>query len=163
MAMAALTGHRQSVRRHAHRNASRGGRRLRQAGFAGAGAGRQRNAGFGVAADFNGDGKIDLAAVGSSSGLVYMLPGNGDGTFRTAVTYPPSPGANFLLAADVNGDGNPDLLVANQVPRGVSGSVSVLLGNGDGTFHPAVNYAAGSRPVRLAAADFNRDGNSTWR
>jgi uncharacterized protein (TIGR03437 family) len=111
-----------------------------------------------AAADFNGDGKIDLAAAGSSSGLVYVLRGNGDGTFQTAASYPAAPGANHILAADLNGDGKTDLVVANQGPAGGSGSVSVLLGNGDGTFHPAVNCAAGSHPVRVAAADFDGDG-----
>ena len=112
-----------------------------------------------TAADFNGDGRIDLAAVGSSSGLVYVTIGNGDGTFHAPVAYAAAPGANFIVTADVNGDGHPDLLVASQgPPGGVKGSVSVLLGNGDGTFRPAVNYAAGSHPVRLAAADLNRDG-----
>ena len=112
-----------------------------------------------AAADFNGDGKIDLAAVGSSSGLAYVLLGNGDGTFQAPVPYAAVPGANFLVVADVNGDGHPDLLVTGQgPPGGVKGGIAVLLGNGDGSFRPAVNYAAGSHPVRLTAADFNGDG-----
>jgi hypothetical protein len=55
---------------------------------------------------------------------------------------------------DLNGDGHPDLTVAN----GVDGTVSVLLGNGNGTFQTAVSYAAGSFPAAIAVADLNGDG-----
>ena len=58
------------------------------------------------------------------------------------------------MAGDFNGDGRPDLAVANYG----SNDVSVLLGNGDGTFQPQVTYAVGSSPVALVAGDFNGDG-----
>ncbi len=57
--------------------------------------------------------------------------------------------------ADVNGDGQPDLVVANSG----SNNVSVLLGNGNGTFQSAVNYATGSEPSAVAVADVNGDGH----
>ena len=57
---------------------------------------------------------------------------------------------------DFNGDGKPDLAVANSG----SNNVSVLLGNGDGTFQAAVNYAAGNAPNSVAVGDFNGDGKA---
>jgi hypothetical protein len=56
--------------------------------------------------------------------------------------------------ADFNGDGFPDVAVAN----GGSGTVSILLGNGDGTFQGAQNYGAGPSPASIATGDFNGDG-----
>jgi hypothetical protein len=55
---------------------------------------------------------------------------------------------------DLNGDGKPDLAVTN----GVGDDVSVLLGNGDGTFQALVNYSVGSNPTSVAIGDFNGDG-----
>jgi predicted dienelactone hydrolase len=104
--------------------------------------------------DFNGDGKPDLA-VANASNDVSVLLGNGDGTFRAAVNY--STGAasypRSVMVADVNRDGKLDLIVADSE----SNNIGVLLGNGDGTFQPAVNSAVGS-PFFLAAGDFNGDG-----
>jgi Bacterial Ig-like domain (group 3)/FG-GAP-like repeat len=118
--------------------------------------------------DINGDGKLDILAVSTcnsdcSAGAVNVLLGNGDGTFQAAVAY--NTGAaysNFLTVGDANGDGKLDLLVvsecANQNSCG-NGALSVLLGNGDGTFQTAVTYSSGaSSPESIAAADFNGDG-----
>jgi hypothetical protein len=97
--------------------------------------------------DFNGDGIPDLAvangAAANGAGVSVLL-GNGDGTFQHAVTYPA--GTFFpecVAVGDFNGDGVPDLAVANAGTQ-YAGTVSILLGNGDGTFRPAVNYAAGA-------------------
>ena len=62
--------------------------------------------------------------------------------------------AQSVAVGDFNGDGALDLVVANRF----SNNVSVLLGNGDGTFRTAVNYAAGSSPLSVAVGDFNGDG-----
>ena len=92
-----------------------------------------------------------------------MLLGNGDGTFQPVVSY--SSGGNTALSvavADVNGDGKPDLLAGNQCDTSSNcahGLVGVLLGNGDGTFQPAVTYNAGGTGVwSVAVADVNGDG-----
>jgi uncharacterized protein (TIGR03437 family) len=114
-------------------------------------------------ADFNGDGKTDLAVVytGAFSGTsqvpggVAILLGNGDGTFKSAVTYPAGINALHEAVADFNGDGKLDIAVAAD-----SGSVTVLLGNGDGTFSAGSTITAplGQNPAAVIAADFNGDG-----
>ncbi len=107
-----------------------------------------------VAADFNGDGKADLAVTDAENSQVDVLLGLGDGNFAPQVTY----GVGFnpigLAVADFNGDGFPDLAVANAEQS----SVSVLLGVGDGTFQPQVNYGTGNAPEGLSVGDFNGDG-----
>jgi hypothetical protein len=109
-------------------------------------------------ADVNGDGKPDILVANTggvpicSGGGVGVLLGNGDGTFKTAVTYCSGGGPVSLAVADVNGDDKPDLVVASSL-------VSVLLGNGDGTFQTAVSYESGGYPPdSVAVADVNGDG-----
>ena len=60
-----------------------------------------------------------------------------------------------IVAADFRGDGQEDLAVANELDN----TVSILLGNGDGTFRPQVPYSTGLGPEGIAVGDFNRDGN----
>jgi hypothetical protein len=64
-----------------------------------------------------------------------------------------------LVAADFRGDGRVDLAIVDENDgTGNPGSVSVLLGNGNGTFQTHVDYAVGNLPVGIVAADFNGDG-----
>src|SRR2546429_1076470 len=83
-------------------------------------------------------------------------------SFAAARTFDAGKGAWSLAVGDFNGDGKPDLAVANHAcsncSSAFSGSFSVLLGNGDGTFQSAVNYDAGTDPVSVAVGDFNGDG-----
>ena len=90
----------------------------------------------GVAGDFNGDGKLDLAVTSADKNSVSVLFGNGDGTFQASVDYSTGTFPVGSAAVDVNGDGKLDLLV----PCLLSNGVSVLLGNGNGTFQPHVDY-----------------------
>ena len=111
-----------------------------------------------VVADFNGDGKLDLAITNGSGNSVSVLLGNGDGTFRPHADYATNTNPQFLVAADFNGDGHLDLATANYGPDYSPGTVSVFLGNGDGTFQPERSYPAGINPFGIMAGDFNRDG-----
>jgi len=105
-------------------------------------------------ADFNGDGRLDLAVANVVANTVSVLLGNGDGTFQPHTDWATGNGPGFVMAGDFNGDGNPDLAVANST----SNTISILLGNGDGTFRTHVDYATGASPFSGGAADVNGDG-----
>ncbi len=112
--------------------------------------------------DFNGDGIPDAALASRQNGTVSLALGRGDGSFSPVVTYPVAPQPSSLIVMDVNDDQKLDLLVATGNPfliagDRVSGDVSVLLGNGDGTLRSAALNNAGNQPVSVSAADFNRD------
>ena len=125
--------------------------------------------------DLNGDGHPDIVVVsgcqtldhagncfGSSDGSVSVLMNKGDGTFLPAAGYD-SGGhvATSLAVGDVNGDGKLDLVVGNTYGCSNCGyaGASVLLGKGDGTFGPAVPYAAGGwLGAAVAIGDVNGDG-----
>ena len=113
--------------------------------------------------DLDGDGILDLAVANSDSGGISVLLGKGDGTFSEALSYATGNQPSSLAIGDLNGDGILDLAVANTgyitTPYYTAdGCVSVLLGNGDGTFRPAVNYGTGYGPTSLAIGDVNGDG-----
>src|SRR5204862_447537 len=74
--------------------------------------------------------------------------------FAAAQNFPTGSTPLSVAAADVNGDGKPDLAAANYG----SATVSVLLGNGNGTFQAKQDFATGARPNSVAAADVNGDG-----
>ncbi|HUU85278.1 MAG TPA: FG-GAP-like repeat-containing protein [Phycisphaerae bacterium] len=113
---------------------------------------------FGVAVgDFDGDGRQDLVTANSSSNHVSVLLGNGDGTFQSEQQYAAGDGPMGVIGVavgDFDGDGRQDLATANAG----SGDVSVLLGNGDGTFQNEQRYAVGDFPWEVAVGDFDGDG-----
>jgi hypothetical protein len=120
--------------------------------------------------DVNGDGKPDLAATGENGVAIFL--GNGDGTFQAVHVYDSGgTGATGLALADVNKDGKLDLVVGSvclAVVCGGRGVVSVLLGNGDGTFQDPRTYDSGGVGVgsypgqgpRVAVQDLNGDGKA---
>ncbi|MFZ0948447.1 MAG: FG-GAP-like repeat-containing protein [Candidatus Sulfotelmatobacter sp.] len=120
-------------------------------------------------ADLNSDGKPDLVVSNlagpnqSGDGVLGVLLGNGDGTFKPALTFGSGGyGASSVVVADINGDGMPDVLVANTCVSSndcTNGTVSVFLGKGNGTFRPPVTYSSGGQSaVSVAVADVNGDG-----
>lgn len=102
-------------------------------------------------ADFNRDGRMDLA-IGYVSGGVGVRLGNGNGAFEPEVIYQ-FQGGGPIEVGDFNGDGKLDLVAGASPPAGVA----EFLGNGDGTFQPAQFYLSGTTGGALAA-DFNGDG-----
>ncbi len=118
-----------------------------------------------VAGDFNRDSKRDLAVANAGSNTLSVLLGNGDGTFQAAASFGAGPGPTAIALGDFNRDNNQDLVVSNYgnadyyAPANfVTATVSVLLGNGDGTFRPAQAFPTGTGPNGVAVWDFNRDG-----
>lgn len=103
-----------------------------------------------AAGDF-GRGHLDIATTDGNN-TVSVLPGNGDGTFQSATEYAVGYGPDSLVLADF-GNGHLDIATANTNPN-VGSTVSVLLGNGNGTFQSAVNYAVAGTPYTLVARDF---------
>ena len=114
--------------------------------------------------DFNGDGKLDLLLAGKPiQGLTWEFKiafGNGDGTFQSPKTVGVFPSANYFspyyFVNDFNKDGKLDIAFANPL-----GQIGIMLGNGDGTFQPAVYYTVGDQTYfTFALGDFNSDGNT---
>lgn len=107
-----------------------------------------------VVADFNGDGRPDIATANQGSDNVSVLLQNSDGTFQTAVNYAAGNGPVSLQVGDFNNDGKLDLLVLNATDN----TIGVLLGNGNGTFQPETVTAIPGSPLPFVAlGDFNGD------
>ncbi len=109
---------------------------------------------FATLADLNNDGKLDLVISYSVHNITVLL-GNGDGSFQAGTDYQVGTFPGSAVAADVNGDGNLDLVVA--VSNAEHGSVTVLLGKGDGSFQSARQFGAELGAYGVAAADLNHD------
>ena len=111
-----------------------------------------------IAADFNNDGKADLATANATANNLTVLLGNGAGGFSAASASPIAVGSHpsSIVSGDFNGDGIPDLAAANKNDN----TVSVFLGNGSGGFTAAPNnpYITDVGPASIVAGDFDGDG-----
>jgi hypothetical protein len=102
-----------------------------------------------ASADLNGDGLTDFVAAESSGAQVLLAAGGNQFTAGQFIGTAPT----FIALADVNGDGRPDLIMTTS-----TNNVAIFLGNGDGTFQPALNSNAGAGQFGVAVGDFNGDG-----
>lgn len=109
--------------------------------------------------DFNGDGILDLVTANSGDNTVSVLLGKGAGAFQTQQIFAAGQAPSSVAVGDFNGDGILDLAVSNNgASPSYAGTVSVLLGNGNGTFQPQQIYGTGPGNRFVAIGDFNGDG-----
>ena len=113
-----------------------------------------------VVDDFDGNGKNDLAVVNQGSGTVSIFLGNGDGSFGSGASFAAGTNPRLVLTGDLNGDGKRDLVVVDSGAGPGTSGVSILLGNGDGSFMPASFVALGSVSLSATIGDFNGDGKA---
>ena len=106
--------------------------------------------------DLTSGTEVDLAVANQADNTISIFQGNGDGTFKTptSISLPSGYKPAGLADTDLNGDGHIDLVIADSG----SNTISVLLGNGDGTFRQRTDYPTGNGPVYVAFGDFNGDG-----
>jgi hypothetical protein len=106
--------------------------------------------------DFTGNGNLSVAVVNGGSNSITLLPGNGDGTFQAPVTValPSGSEPTSVVAGDFNNDGRMDLAVVDFALS----TVSILLGNGNGTFITLAPIPIGDGPYTIAEGDFTGNG-----
>jgi hypothetical protein len=109
--------------------------------------------------DLNNDNIPDIAVANRSSNNVSVFLGKGVGLFNDAIHYAAGEEPHAIISRDINRDNKVDLVVLNDdhLYR-FDNYVSVLLGNGDGTFQEPNKYRAGERASSMAMGDLNRDG-----
>lgn len=111
-----------------------------------------------VAADLDGDHRTDLVTANFDESTVSVLLGQGLGSFAGARHYAVGSYPDSLAVGDLNADGKPDVVTANGNGWNQPGTLSVLLGRGDGTFDTATHVAVERGPRGVALADYNHDG-----
>jgi hypothetical protein len=109
-----------------------------------------------AAADFDRDGKIDLATANAVSNTISLLAGNGDATFKAATTVITPGNGLFGVAAGqlTDGDDYPDLVAISAV----SNQLLIFLNDNTGSFKAAVPYSVGIYPVAVAVAQLDGKG-----
>lgn len=121
-----------------------------------------------VIGDFDKDGKADVIVVdaatnGTGVGRYAFAAGRGNGTYQLGPSFSGGVFSGPAMAGDFNGDGNLDLVASNPGPpdgTSTGNTLSVVLGNGNGTFGTPANFTVGQEPLTLAVADFNGDGKA---
>ena len=110
--------------------------------------------------DFNGDGRPDIIASGpQNAGTLELFLNQGNGVFATHGTIAGERGAAAVAVGDFNGDGKLDAVTADAGGNlGNNNAVSIVLGNGDGTFEAPVIAGAEPDPTAIAVGDLNHDG-----
>ena len=119
-----------------------------------------------AAGDFNSDGRMDLVVTLNSPQVsLALLTGTGTGTFNAPTFFPNTSGFDSpaIVATELNGDGRLDLVVMHTIacftaPCRSARSITVLLGNGNGTFQTPSEIDVGTGPMAMAVVDLNRDG-----
>ena len=112
---------------------------------------------FGLtAADFDGDGDIDLAVAADYGNAIAIRMNDGTGKFPDEVTYPSPDGTRYVEAGDLNGDGKLDLVST----KFDGNTLRVFVNKGDGTFKAGVDYGTGGGPYDLRIGDLDGDGDN---
>ena len=112
-----------------------------------------------TAGDFNGDGSLDLAVADYQAEEVSVLLGNGNGTFQSPTLYPTGANPSSVVSGDFNGDGKLDLALTSTPLNSSPGNlVSLLLGNGNGTFQAPALFGTGSQAYSAVVGDFDQGG-----
>jgi hypothetical protein len=112
-----------------------------------------------VVADFNGDGKADVAAANEFTNDVSVMLGNGDGTFAPGARFTAGQLPRSIDAGDFNGDGKLDLVTGNDI-GGIEGDLTLLFGDGTGRFPTRKPVTTQATVSFVTVADFNKDGKA---
>jgi hypothetical protein len=111
-----------------------------------------------ISADFNNDGKPDIAVANAGEDTLSVIINSGNGNFSSTLNYKVGFNPWRVIALDLNSDGNIDLVTVNSTSGSNLCDITVLLGNGAGGFPSVTNYSVGPTPVAIAHGDFNHDG-----
>jgi hypothetical protein len=106
------------------------------------------------AADFDGDGRMDLVVADTYGNELLVYEGIGNGSFAPPITVPVGVGPTGFVACDLDGDGRPDIVTANQF----SDDLSIVLSLGSEGFAPAITVPTGRSPNQVVPGDLNGDG-----